>query len=121
MQAANPDAFRLSSVQQGILTHHLHRPKSDAGVVQLAQHLDHFAGRLLEARRLLDQLDADAVLALQALCGLQRARHDRSVGHNRKVVPGTNDLRLAERHHVIRTGIRRAAKRLSVEALVLQE
>jgi NRPS condensation-like uncharacterized protein len=35
MQAAHPDAFRLSPVQQGILTHHLHHPKSDAGVVQL--------------------------------------------------------------------------------------
>ena len=52
---------------------------------------------------------------------LQRARHHRAVSDDRQVVAGPHDLGLAERNHVVRSGIGRAAKGLAIKPLVLQE
>ena len=46
-----------------------------AGIVKVAQHFDHAAGRLLEARRLLEQFDADDLAGL----GLARRTGDQDV------------------------------------------
>src|SRR5271166_6277911 len=69
----------------------------------------------------INQLHADAVLALDALGRLQRARDDRTIGDYGHVMARPDDLRLAERNHVVRSGIGRAAERLAVQAFVLQE
>ena len=62
-----------------------------------------------------------SLLALEFLCGLQSAGHDSTVGDHGKVGAGVDDLRFAERDHVVRSGIWGAAKGFAVQALVLEE
>ena len=67
------------------------------------------------------QLHADSLLAFYALCRLQSARNHRAIGHHSQVAAFFPDPRLAKRNHEIRPGIRRPAKGLAIQPLVLQE
>ena len=61
------------------------------------------------------------MLAIQLLHRLQRARHDSAVGDHGQIGSRVHDLGLAERNHVIRSGIRGAAIGFAIQTLVLEK
>ncbi len=61
------------------------------------------------------------MLALDLLRGLQRAGHNCAVGNDGQVRSRIDDLGLAERNHVVGSGIRRAAVSLAVKTFVFQK
>ncbi len=68
-----------------------------------------------------DQLHADSLLALDLLGCLQRAWDDCAVGNDGQVAAFFDGLRFAERDHIVRPRIRRAAIGLAIETFMLQE
>ena len=72
-------------------------------------------------RAQIDHLDARLRARARLLRRLKRPWHHRAVGDDRDVVARTHNLGFAERNHVIRPGIRRAAEGLAIEPLVLEK
>src|SRR6266511_1562123 len=66
-------------------------------------------------------LHARAVVLLELLRGDERALYHGAVGHDGEVAPLPHDLRLAERDHEVRAGVRRLVVGLAVQVLVLEE
>src|ERR1041385_450123 len=61
------------------------------------------------------------MLAFDSLSCLQSPRHRGAIGNYRQIVPFFHDLCLAERDHIVRPWVWRAAKGFTVETLMLQK
>src|SRR6266567_5555693 len=68
-----------------------------------------------------NQFYADAMLALNLLRRLQSPRNQRAVRNHGEVTALLDDFGFPERDNIIRAGVRRAAKGLTIEALVLEK
>src|SRR6266849_2573928 len=63
----------------------------------------------------IDHRHAHPVRLLELLRGHERALHQGAVGHDRQVAAGAHPLRLAERDHEVRPGVRRLVVGLAIE------
>ena len=68
-----------------------------------------------------DEFNLHALFALNLLRSLQSPGHNSAISNHSQIGAGMNNLRLAERDHIIRPGIRRAPETFAIQPLVLEK